>query len=439
MSILQYSFYCFLFHAQLPHVHTIPTLRLLTWNVRGGLRKKLSDPNFGCVLKQADVSVLTETRHISFKPHVPGYICYMSAPIGNKAGKRGAGGVCVFIADRIAHAVKSTVEHDESMLCIVLNGSYFGYSDDIYVFGVYMAHRGSTLYESTRLDKLKSILRDVPQQAHVVLLGDMNARCGSLTPSFKVHNSMSFASFSVGNGGTVHADPTDDMLFLRNTEDTTVNANGRALVDLCSSCSLHILNGLHTIGNTVLDKQRLYDGDTYCDYNRNCASSVIDYVCVDSALLCNISSLVSMERYELSDHFPILCTIGPPSQGDHHVEERQPFPYDFNWGKRGQCMNVHDVNEMLANSDDFKSLGDQACKLLFDHDVTCLGVQANEPVDLQSVLELFVLYIRVPVRPIRRVLRVKQPMEEGVNAGVAIVELNSVRGLIVNAKRVSNI
>ena len=99
----------YVFHAQLPHVHTIPTLRLLTWNVRGGLRKKLSDPNFGCVLKQADVSVLTETRHISFKPHVPGYICYMSAPIGNKAGKRGAGGVCVFIADRIAHAVKSTV------------------------------------------------------------------------------------------------------------------------------------------------------------------------------------------------------------------------------------------------------------------------------------------------------------------------------------------
>jgi hypothetical protein len=134
-------------------------LSILSWNIRGGLQKKLSDPTFLSVLSKADVSVLTETRTAKFKPYINGYTCYESVPVGVAQGKRGAGGVCIFVSNSVAHAVKASHVHDESMLSIVLHGVYFGFSSDIHIIGTYMPHKTSPFYTEARIRKLQEVLK----------------------------------------------------------------------------------------------------------------------------------------------------------------------------------------------------------------------------------------------------------------------------------------
>jgi hypothetical protein len=110
------------------------------------------------VLSKADVSVLTETRTAKFKPYINGYTCYESVPVGVAQGKRGAGGVCIFVSNSVAHAVKASHVHDESMLSIVLHGVYFS---DIHIIGTYMPHKTSLFYTEARIRKLQEVIKNV--------------------------------------------------------------------------------------------------------------------------------------------------------------------------------------------------------------------------------------------------------------------------------------
>ena len=89
--------------------------------------------------------------------------------------------------------------------------------------------------------------------------------------------------------------PTDyqvDDIIPRFLQDSTVNTNGRKLLDFCKLNSLRIANG--RLGSDIGVGIYTYDGST--------GRSVIDYVAVNSYLLDVISDFHVGDPNILSDH-----------------------------------------------------------------------------------------------------------------------------------------
>ncbi len=68
-----------------------------------------------------------------------------------------------------------------------------------------------------------------------MVLGDLNSRCGTL-PDY-------VADDSATHMPTLPDDYVTDTEYFRSSQDATVNANGRLLLDLCKETGLRIANG----------------------------------------------------------------------------------------------------------------------------------------------------------------------------------------------------
>ncbi|KAH3863689.1 hypothetical protein DPMN_026679 [Dreissena polymorpha] len=104
--------------------------------------------------------------------------------IGN--GKRGSGGVAVFIKDSLCKYFKRVYEHLTE--CIVVNVScdLTGYSNELFMIFSYISPERSVIYDEDNddgLDILRQkllLIRSDFSSALILLAGDLNARTGDL-------------------------------------------------------------------------------------------------------------------------------------------------------------------------------------------------------------------------------------------------------------------
>ena len=91
--------------------------------------------------------------------------------------------------------------------------------------------------------------------------------------------------------------PTDSFCLSRRSKDEKINNFGHSLLEMCCSFDMHIMNG------------RLFnDHDGNFTYFSTNGQSVIDYI-IASPDLFSYVSYFSVEDIDLSDHFPICCTL----------------------------------------------------------------------------------------------------------------------------------
>ena len=175
---------------------------------------------------------------------------------------------------------------------------------DVHLVCIYRVGDRSEHRDPQSWAHLAAKLHSLPPDHHVMLLGDMNARIGTTSPA--ICTCVAEAD-SAGCECVVERD-SDDVL--------PPNPAGRCFLDLCSSSNLCILNGLKRVN----DQHFSFPGSesvTFTSLGGN-GCSVIDYVCVDAALLHHISSFaVCSNASILSDHRPLVCYLRPSAPHMH--------------------------------------------------------------------------------------------------------------------------
>ncbi len=124
-----------------------------------------------------------------------------------------------------------------------------------------------------------------------MLLGDLNSRCGSL-PDYVVDDSATHMP-------TLPDDYVNDTEIPRLTEDYTVNANGRLLLDFCKETGLRIANG--RVGDVARSGKFTFVGGR--------GSSIVDFVLVNTDLLHCFTSFTVDDPNIISDHCIISISL----------------------------------------------------------------------------------------------------------------------------------
>ena len=219
---------------------------------------------------------------------MPDYQC-VNKPTSfiNKKAKRGAGGIMLYMHNRVAHyttIVEGPKSEDE--LWVRLRSPRLT-NKELHVCFCYIPPMGSTVTcnETAEWSCFETYVIKMCDRGDILLLGDMNARTGS------EYEIIECDPFFLGPSGTTDKDHTD---YKRRSVDTTVNTQGRHLIDLCISTQLRFLNGRH-IGDCP--------GKFTCHTPRG--ASVMDYAIISA----NIQNMVTGFRVGSLQTFPDHCSL----------------------------------------------------------------------------------------------------------------------------------
>ena len=138
-------------------------------------------------------------------------------------------------------------------------------------------------------NKLASIVSDLPA-VNVFIAGDLNARVKDLK-DYIVHDDVDFIHGIDSNYPNDHFDTP------RSNKDKCSNRFGHSLIYLCCTYSIHMLNGR-------------FPGDANGEFTcvANDGKSTVDYILVSTDLIDTIHDFSVVEK-DVSDHFPLQCTI----------------------------------------------------------------------------------------------------------------------------------
>ena len=160
----------------------------------------------------------------------------------------------------------------------------------------------------------------VHKDCNLILCGDFNARTG-VCDDFIVDDDMSY----------IHDFdwyPEDNFNMNRKSRDNDgrINIFGYALLDICKTFGIHIVNG-----------RSPDDPDGEFTFGTSNGSSVVDYVIASTELFPRIS-MFKVDNYDISDHFPLCCHIQCclPGERAAHVEGEQYSRYRWLQEKRDE-------------------------------------------------------------------------------------------------------
>ena len=213
--------------------------RFLTWNVRKSFSDMGSDPHVMGLLQRYDFVGLTETgSDDGTGPGLPGFarVCVMPRENGN-ARHGHTGGVALFVREALAPRISIARKHVAlGILWVrVAPPAEAATAAALHVAVCYMPHETSKIYTNGAGDleaqwaTLRQDLAEFTATGCVVLMGDFNAHTGS-------------ASEVVG--GADNPCPRLSRIPARASMDGhAINTMGAALLELCSTYGLVILNG----------------------------------------------------------------------------------------------------------------------------------------------------------------------------------------------------
>jgi hypothetical protein len=153
---------------------------------------------------------------------------------------------------------------------------------------------GSTSYESdfNGIEILYDTVINVSSiypEAHVIIVGDLNARTGT-EPDFILDDNAEFLP-----GGNFYS--PSDFMTLRNSEDKETNIYGESLLEMCKSLDIHIANG------RVND-----DMKGHMTFISSRGASVIDYFILSAQVFPFIKNLQVIPS-DISSHLPVKLTL----------------------------------------------------------------------------------------------------------------------------------
>ena len=289
---------------------------------------KSEDPDFVQILEKSTIFCLQETKQEFF---LPNYKCFNS----NRAGSR-SGGVCIGVHRSIIHQVKPvdtecpdfqaiTIipkdENEESRLTII--NVYDSPEHSSYKSKMHSKETGSERPPST-LDLLLEFLAKQENLGDIMMLGDLNARIGSCSPTFEDEDTEMHQDFT--SQPASHPEVSK-----RSSRDNTVNSRGRLLLDFLACTRLTVLNGT-TLGD-------VFGAYTSVNYN---GCSVVDYVTASPELLRKIESFKVLDLTKFSDHRPCLCKIRKKNSyfdAEDLIDQLQDVPKKYKWDNEDRSLH----------------------------------------------------------------------------------------------------
>ena len=355
------------------------SLKLMSWNINHQ-RDKIEGVKFeiGEVQKLIaghDIVCLQETKgQVSMRD----FKCFNANRSDSKSG-----GVCTAIRKHLAAGVvRVHFSNCDDILIVKLKAKYFNLDKDLNLINVYdsPAHgsykkrmRSKMEEYTTTCEHLEECLSNIPDSEDAAILGDMNARTGTLNDFLIPCESREIQ---------VELDPPQHSISLtevapRNNQDRTLNSNGKPFIELLQTTGMIILNG-RTIGDIF--------GSPTC-IQRNGVSTV-DYICVPHSLLHRARIFKVGDLTPYSDHRPIFTTLTTNIRnnvmaGDIANEMELKFasiPKPFKWTK--------DACSGPGTTEKFKSAQNTA---QFNEKVdSLLQTNISSPDDIRSFNEIVI-------------------------------------------------
>ena len=206
------------------------SLKLLCWNINHSRDKhegaKVEVPEVCDLFNNHDIFALQETKGVvNFK----NYCCYNSNRKGSKSG-----GVCIGVHKSIKNGVtRIPFDRSEDIVIVKLRANYFDLERDTYLVNVYDSpvngsfkkrKKASNSEDNTStVDIVQDFLSSVSLKEDIVLLGDFNARTGTLDDMLSDDHHLLDADLN---------DHYFKKLAKRNNADMKINANGRPFIEL---------------------------------------------------------------------------------------------------------------------------------------------------------------------------------------------------------------
>ena len=274
-------------------------LKWLCWNINHQRDKfegvKFEIPEVKKILLNHDIFCLQETKGVVT---VNGFKCFNS----NRKNSN-SGGVCIGIRKALsAGASEVSTSQCDDILIVKLKAKFFNLEKDVNLVNVYNSPANGSYKKrrhmtednfTTTLEHLSDFIIKIPACEDIALLGDLNARTGTLedtlTPSC-------FTDCSNELEEPFNVDIT--KIPARNNTDHTLNAYGKPFIELVQTSGLIILNG-RTIGDIF--------GSPTC-IQRN-GVSVVDYVCTSPGLLNKVRYFKVGPLCQYSDHRPLSLAL----------------------------------------------------------------------------------------------------------------------------------
>lgn len=233
---------------------------------------------------------------------IPGYRLLCTDKRGQYGTHGGRGyGLAVLVADRWARWVSFQQEGDFWLWVRVSRPN----APALHLANVYLPPGGGQQWPSKEAQsrdgkggRAEAAFSDLAAQvnalhnsgADVLLLGDFNARTGTLldVPYNRPQHDTISDIFDIPGDGVP----------ARESQDRGENRFGRLLVDLCRNTGCIILNG--RVGG---------DEHGACTHSGLGSHTVLDYAICTASMLPSISRLTILPRDGISDHSPIVCSV----------------------------------------------------------------------------------------------------------------------------------
>ena len=246
-------------------------LKLISINV-GGLRSKLKSPDFMKMICQCDIVAVQETNLRDYDDfEIPDFALYYQ----NRSislTKRRSGGTAFLVKRRLCQYVLGIKGESFLVQGLLISKDLLNIDHDIYCGNVYIPPLGSRFSSKNPFRELQAEIahcRDTP----ILLLGDFNARTGSLSDGYPMKR--------------------------RNADVARPNKYGEQMIEFCKNNALMILNGRF--------------GEDLKSPKPTRHKSAIDY-CVSSVAIRDIIQDFSVNDFSRSfsdSHNVIAITIGP--------------------------------------------------------------------------------------------------------------------------------
>ena len=329
------------------------SLSFVNLNVYGSLEEKLKNCDFKNLINNHDFISLSECW-INKKSSInlEGYEKIVKCRKRLKKARRDSGGIAVYYRKNLSSGVKEINWDFEDGVIFKLCKDFFNLQNDIYVLIPYMRPVNSSRCNVDTgidiFDILSNKLAELTDLGDIILMGDFNARTGTLPDYAEFedkddhHSNYNIPVIPFTNNKIFKDDIVAAGLTLqRKNTDKSTNEYGTKLLNLCKMANILILNG-RSPGDV--------EGNlTSCNHR---GSSTIDYIGVSKNIIAYDIQFNIGSFNEHTDHAPLFFKLQNLnccfcSNKTNNVQCK-PKWQNINEDKYVSEMNSKDVNDIIS-------------------------------------------------------------------------------------------
>ncbi|MEW8546880.1 MAG: reverse transcriptase family protein, partial [Candidatus Thiodiazotropha sp.] len=237
-------------------------------------------------------------------------------------GKRGHGGICLYINNNIYEGVEVMERISEGFLWIKLKKAFFSMQHDLFICFCYIPPKDSVYFktaETDLFDILEKGIRYYSDYGLVGVFGDLNCRTGLL--SDEPINCEKIDKYIDSLNGANLIESQNIAVGRRFSLDKKTDSSGLKLLGICKEAGLRIVNG--RLGS---DK-----GLGHFTYQSVLGKSVIDYVLFQPEMFDDVTYFAVHDIFTFSDHAPVQVLL--KSKRCVTVENESCMTHKLVWDK----------------------------------------------------------------------------------------------------------